>query len=99
MNDDYSDQGKLIEFDKFESISDFKQSITWGKEIEFEWNGVIHVAFRFEGKGDKEYLLGEANTDSKDVYFSSADSMLDFEIDGQKLRDIITEVDVIHRNL
>lgn len=91
------DSTKIFEPDRFESISDFKQSLMWGKEIEFEWNGVVHVAFRFAGKGDKEFLLGEANTDSKDVYFSSIEDVLDFEIDGQKLREVITEVDVIDR--
>ena len=28
----------------FETISEFKRSINWGAEIEFEWNGVCLIS-------------------------------------------------------
>lgn len=88
---------KTYEPDRFESINDFKQSLMWGKEIEFEWKGKSYVAFRFEGDGDREYLIGEAYKAETDVYFSSIEDVLNFKIDGQKLREFVTEVDVLDR--
>lgn len=84
--------------ERFESISDFKQALIWGREIEFEWNGIRYAAFH-EGKDDKTFFLCEAYKDNDGVYFASAENMLDFIIDGQKLRDIVTDVFVWSRNI
>lgn len=85
-------------FTKFESISDFKFSLIHGREIEFRWNGVDYGVFH-EGVGDKSFLLCESYKKDTDAYFHSADELLDFVIQGKKLREIITNIEVLWRNL
>lgn len=85
-------------FAQFESISDFKFSLIHGREIEFRWNGVDYGAFH-EGVGDKSFLLCESYKKNTDAYFHSADELLDFVIQGKKLREIITNIEVLWRNL
>lgn len=85
---------------KFEDLSDFKHSLVYGGEIEFEWQGTKYGAFR-EGEGDKSFYLCEAYKDApgEGFFFRTPDDMLDFEIDGRPLRDFITEVTVHWRGV
>ena len=90
-------QGNTDEL-RFESINDFKFALIYGREIEFEWNGVNYGAF-YEGEDDKAFFLCEAHKDDKGVFFRTADELLDFVIDGKPLRKFITEVTVWNRNI
>lgn len=85
---------------KFEDLNDFKHSLVYGGEIEFELQGTQYGAFR-EGEGDKSFYLCEAYKDApgESFFFRTSDDMLDFEIDSRPLRDFITEVIVWQRNL
>lgn len=84
--------------DYFESVDDFKYAMLHGREAVFEWNGIEYGAF-FEGEGDKSFFICEAYKDEKGMHFKSIDELLDFEVQGQSLKDIITRVNVIHRNV
>ena len=90
-------QGNTDEL-KFESINDFKFALIYGREIEFEWNGVNYGAFH-EGEDDKAFFLCEAHKDDKGVFFRTDDELLDFVINGKSLREFITEVTVWNRNI
>jgi len=95
---DYMDiQGNTDDL-KFENINDFKYALIYGREIEFEWNGITYGAFH-EGTDDKAFFLCEAHKDDKGAFFSTADELLDFVIDGKPLREFITEVTVWNRNI
>lgn len=83
---------------KFESISDFKHAIIYGREIEFEWNGITYGAFH-EGEGDKAFFLCEAYKDDEGFFFRTSDDLLNFVIEGRPLREFITEVIVWSRFL
>ena len=83
---------------KFEDINDFKYALIYGREIEFEWNGITYGAFH-EGTDDKAFFLCEAHKDDKGAFFSTVDELLDFVIDGKPLREFITEVTVWNRNI
>lgn len=87
---------------KFESISDFKYALIYGREIQFEWNGIEYGAFNDSSDkddGEKVFFFCEARKDDEGVYFKSADDLLDFVLDGRPLREFITEVTVWLRNL
>ena len=69
-----------------------------GGEVDFEWKGaeysVSHTA-QFHSK----ILIGEANNDETDLLADTADEILEYMIDGKRLRDIITQVKVLFRTI
>lgn len=88
---------------KFESISDFRHSLVYGREIEFEWNGMSYGIFR-EEDNDKEYALykvvkGDTFKNDDKILFKSPDEVLDYVIDEMPLRKLITDVIVLNRNV
>lgn len=91
MSDD-----RIIEFSKFESIDDFKSSLLHGKEIEFCYNNIEYGVF-FEG--NNLFIFTEANKPETEIEFCNIDELLDIEVQGISLREIITEVDVTWRNV
>lgn len=87
---------------KFESTSDFKYALIYGREIQFEWNGIEYGAFNDSSDkddGEKVFFFCEAHKDDEGVYFNSVDDLLDFVVDGRPLKEFITEVKVYWRNL
>lgn len=88
----------IIDFSPFESIDDFKFSLTNGREIEFNWNGTGYGVFH-EGEGRESFFICEAYKDEQGKHFETIDELLDYTIQGQPLRDFITQVVVWHRNL
>lgn len=88
----------IIDFSPFESIDDFKFSLTYGREIEFNWNGTDYSVFH-EGEGRESFFICEAYKDEQGKHFETIDELLDYTIQGQPLRDFITQVVVWHRNL
>lgn len=89
-NDHYYDDNN------FASISDFKWSLIHGGEIVFEWKENSYGIFR---NSDKRFSFSQANNQESEVICKSPDEILDIIIDGQKLREFITEVTVTHRNV
>ncbi len=93
----------------FESISDFKWCMTRGGEAVFEWNGKEFGAF---GKLQKtpdspvQIFVGPSDETNKkypdkypELWCDTPDEALEYEIDGQPLRNIITQVTVTDRPL
>ena len=91
----------ILNFDNFKTISDFKWSLKYGGEIQFDWNGQGYGVFSklrldtdqkiFIGK---DYIEGEPEDEN---WYDTIDEVLDHVIDGQKLREIITQVQVVWR--
>lgn len=94
---------------KFESLADFKWSLESGGEIVFEWNGKGFGAFKHMQKtpdSSKKFFIGPSDSTKKeysniykDCYADSIDEILDYEIDGNKLRDIVTKIIVEWRGV
>ena len=83
-----------LEFENFESISDFKWSMKFGGETEFEYHGTEYSIVTVK---DDMYIV---KVNHPETLFISADveKILDYLMDdGKKLREVITEVDVITR--
>lgn len=92
----------------FESIADFIESITWGAEINFIWKGKMYAidGCRAEGiafsegcyKKDGKYYNTESHEEydiSNETIYQTPEEVLDIDIEGDKLRDIITKVKVV----
>ena len=86
---------KYFEEMRFKTISDFKWSIKHGAEIEIEWNDKSYFINQPAGKIS---IHEEGNyLEAKD--YKTADEVLEYIIEGQKLKEIITKVKVWSRTI
>mgnify|MGYP005829962719 FL=1 len=85
------------EDDRFKSIADFKDCIQRGGEIEMEWKGVHFGIIRY-GVDNKitAYLWDQEGTDQA---FDSADDALEYRVAGDRLGDVLTQVNVLDRTI
>ena len=81
----------------FESISEFKRSINWGAEIEFEWNGAVFNIIRYGTDG--KITIYAANKPETEKVCETADEALEYMVGDDRLRDIITKVHVVSRSI
>ncbi len=81
----------------FETISDFKRSLSWGAEIEFVWNAVTYGVIR-HGTNNK-ITIYQANRPETEKVCDTADDALEYMLDEDRLRDVITKVQVISRTI
>lgn len=96
---------KSIELNRFKTISDFKWCVNCGGEIEFEWNSKLFGIFpKLRKTPDaplqmmiSQIYVGDADRAKK--WCDNADEVLEYVIDGDRLRDIITKVDVTSRTI
>ena len=94
---------------RFESLADFKWSLEYGGEIVFEWNGNSFGAFKYMQKtpdSPEQFCIGPSDSTQKehpekyeDYYADTVDEILDYEIDGNKLSDIVTKITVEWRTI
>ena len=82
-----------INYETFESIAEFKRSLSWGAEMQFVWKDVIYCCFRY-GTGGK-ITISEAMRPETEKVCETADDALDYLVGGDRLRDVITKVRVI----
>lgn len=96
-------------FTSFESISDFKICLDHGGEIEFEWNGNSFGIFKYMKKSPEapeQIFIGPSNeTENKHPntypcwFVDTVDEVLNYVIDEEKLRNIVTKIEVLWRNV
>ena len=106
MNNDKKITYTVIHVDpenyRFKTISDFKDCMSRGGEVEFEWNNKTYCAF---GKLQKtvnsaiQMCISEAYKPETEKWCDNADEVLEYVIDGQRLREIITKVTVWDRTI
>ena len=80
----------------FETISEFKRSINWGAEIEFEWNGITYGVVRYGT--DNKITIYIANRPETEKVCETADDALEYMVGEDRLRDVITKVRVLARS-
>lgn len=81
------------EENRFKTISDFKDCLIRGGEIEFEWKGVEYGVFSTE----TYYYISRAREENETTS-DTPDGLLDFMLSDDKLRDVITKVKVLNRS-
>ena len=103
----------------FESISDFKQCMEWGGEVEFIWKGMQYGVFgklcetedgpvrmfigesyyEKDGKCYNSESHEEVDFDKTDFWCDTPDEILEYIVGGDRLRDVITQVEVLYRTI
>ena len=95
---------------KFESISDFKGCMRYGGEVVFIWNGVTYCAFGSVLRDGKQMMLiskaypteGPADVEmikKSEKWCNDADEVLEYMVGSDRLRDVITQVEVYERTI
>ena len=100
-----------FEDNRFKTISEFKWCVNDGGEVEFEWKGnqytICHPDGRINiGAGcyekDGKYYNMNTNqeyTPEDEMWGDTADDILEYNVGGDKLRDVITQVKVWSRSI
>lgn len=102
--DSYSRSNTLDE-NRFETISDFKWCMHSGGEVQFEWHGKVFGIWpklRKTPESPFQILISQVlidNMEATEKWCDNADEVLEYIIDGDRLRDIITKVDVTDRTI
>jgi hypothetical protein len=103
----------MDQFDEgFETISEFKDCVDCGGEVEFEWKGKYYSITHPEGriaisegcyKKDGKYYNILSHTEyvpeEDELWGDTADDILEYNVGGDKLRDVVTQVKVWARTL
>ena len=79
----------------FKTISDFKWCMKQGGEVEFEWNEKDYSITHPKGMIN----ICESGTEENEKDYETADKALEYVIDGQRLREIITKIKVWSRTI
>lgn len=88
------------EQNRFVSISDFKECMRWGGEVEFMWKGVLYGIVRY-GTNNKISIY-EANKQETEMICETADDALEYMIGPERtdrLRDVITQITILGRTI
>lgn len=92
--------------EKYESITDMKQSIMWGREVTFRIrSGIEYGIFRLNDEdiilavsdGYKEKAAFENGSD--EVHFKNVDDLLEYKLNGIPLKQVLFEAEITSRNL
>jgi len=83
------------EENRFKTISDFKWCINDGGEVEFIWKGKPYSITHPDGK----ISICQGSNYSEAVDVNEADELLDYSLGEDKLRDVITQVEVLYRTI
>ncbi len=83
---------------RFKTISEFKDSVGRGAEVNFEWNGREYHICPVWPDGGVKYYIAPLDTLEETIY-DSPEAMLNYMVGGDRLRDIITRVQVTDRTL
>ena len=84
-----------IEDNKFETISEFKWCVDNGGEVEFEYNDTVYNITHPEGR----IYICEAFKPETEMICDTAEEVLEYIIEGKKLREIIKDIIVWNRTL
>ena len=78
----------------FRSIGEFEDCLIRGGEVVFLWKGITYGLFG----DDKGFCIAHIDG-SCEKWFDMLELLLDCDIDGDRLRDVITQVEVLDRTI
>ncbi len=86
----------------FTTVSEFEWCMNSGGEIEFYWKGKVYCAFgklQREPNSNIQMYISEANKPETEKWCDNVDEVLDYIVEGDMLRDVITKVKVWDRTI
>ena len=85
---------------QFKTLSEFKSSMVRGGDVEFEWKGIDYTISSVWPNGKMKFSAGPCTRVEKDcTVYDTVDELLEYKVGGDKLRDIITQAEIIDRTL
>ena len=81
----------------FSTISDFKECMRWGREVEFIWKGIHYGVIRYGT--NRKITIYQANCPETEKVCDTADEALEYIMGGDRLRDVITQITVMSRTV
>ena len=85
-----------LEDNRFKTISDFQTCLRWHGEVEFVWNETSYcITHRSNGK----ISISEANRRETEKLCDTSDEILEYRVGAERLRDVITKVNVVSRTI
>ena len=94
MNNRYNYQN-TEEDDRFKTISEFKECMVRGGEVEFLWKGIHYSVTHYS---DSISISHSCRQDTE-MQRATADEILEYMVGEDRLRDVITQVTVLLRTL
>ena len=88
-------QPNTSEDNRFKTISDFKDCIVRGGETGFAWRGKTYDIGRINNK----IGISESFKQETEKLYDTADELLEYLVGGDRLRDVITQVEVLYRTI
>jgi len=76
----------------FESVTEMKQSILWGGEVGFVYQNENCAIVRF----DETLLFTHGN---EEIAFKDVNSLLNYVLNGETLKDILLKAQIVCRNI
>lgn len=80
----------------FKTISEFTDVLSRGAEIEFKWKSVEYSLTPVDGGC---FSIAVAYRQETEKLYDTADVVLEYMLGDDKLRDVVTKVNVIARTL
>ena len=102
---DNRSEEQRLEDNRFKTISEFKWSVQCGAEIEFVWKDKTFGIFsKLQKTPDSpiQILITQVlidNPEATEGWYDTPDEALEYVVDGERLRDIITRVEVTDRTI
>lgn len=82
----------MSSYDHFETVIELRQSILWGGEVSFAYQGETYGIFRTE----HELLLTHKKTE---IPFSDMDALLNYTLNGERLIDVLLKAEITWRKI
>lgn len=79
----------------FKTLYEFTDALNRGGEIQFLWNGHEYSVLPINGR----FVICEANLPETSCWYDDTDTLLNHEVDGEKLRSIIKRAVITSRTL
>lgn len=106
MEKEYDDRSLTIIPENFASIDDFKECMEHGGEVCFGWKGVDYCCFGCISPSPSEkpkMVISQAGSAevnlATEMWGDTADEILEYMVGEDRLRDVITQVEVFDRTV
>ncbi|CAB1245656.1 conserved protein of unknown function [Ruminococcaceae bacterium BL-4] len=85
---------------QFKTLSEFKSCMSRGGDVEFKWKGIDYTLSSVWPNDKMKFSIGPCTRVEKDcTVYDTVDELLEYKVGGDRLRDIITQAEIIDRTL